>query len=132
MRNETILFIIAILAFLILAIIVAFRFKSVRNTFEGFGIKVSVEGEGEREGDDHKVADEPALSTAQKAGGSASIKIGGRAENSTLTARGGRTGKVDIGKDVIDSKVKASGGQSSNVNVTGNSKGSTIKADNPD
>lgn len=140
MSDTTIIFIIAVAAFLILALVVAFRFKSVKNTFEGpGGFKISVEGNREgkegKTGQGDQTADSQDVNASDrpsthKMGASAGIKIGGGVSHSKLTADGNTEGRVSVGKDVINSDVSALGGQSADVNVKGDAIDSDIDVKN--
>jgi hypothetical protein len=132
MSEGTVIFIVAVLAFITLALIFAFRFKSVRNTFEGLGFKISVEGSEERGKDNEGAGHISTVSPiASNTGGSATIRVGGKVEKSNLNATGASNSQVGIGKDVIDSEVHARGGHSAGVDVEGDAKDSSINAENP-
>jgi hypothetical protein len=122
MSQETIIALSVIGVFLILGLIALFRFKSVKQTFEGLGFKIGISSSNpsqKRRPGAKDPADEGET-------GIAAARIGGRLSSTNVNALGKRSGTVTVGKDVIQSDIRASGKQKATTDIDGDVDGSNI------
>jgi hypothetical protein len=129
--NESFLLIIAlvlIVVFFILAIVVIFRFDSVKNTFEGLGFKLGISGTKKTAANRDKENNRSEEKDSQESGSKAAVNIHGKVSSGSLVNAIGSQSSIKVGKDVLDSDLNAKGDKSAKAEVAGDVKNSSIKA----
>ena len=134
MSDTVIALIVVAAVFLIIALVIAFRFDSVKNSFQGpGGVKFDISGSRRQSRRNNRESQESDQSKETvHSGGTASISIGGQVDASNLTANAASGGRIEVRKDVNDSDLLVRGGESADVDIKGGVKNSDINTENPD
>jgi len=106
--NTTAVAVIGIIIF-VLALVTIFRFDKVKNTFEGFGLKLGITGSRESKEKKSKQGSLKDIGEPEPSGKS-SVKIGGKVSDTRISSRSSNESEVDIKKDVERSKIDSKGG----------------------